>query len=950
MRTLPLAMLALFTASCAHADPGILWVPERMIAGHAYHGMILMEDAAPSGRLALLSAADGHIVDVPDSVSIPPYMNHGVFPIIPLSGGSTEIFAASGDAGLQSARTEVISPRSEPAKLRVIPASPKTLADSMLAYVLVLDEGGSPVRVRGDLNVHLASSGSIGAPHGVTVRNGTYYASIEIDVGGTGHVAASADGLKPHRADIERAQGDITVRLAVAPDIAMRDSHAFYYVWLEKDGRPFRPPHAVDVFLHSGNADTASLSPAPGSGRYGGELVRLVDGVAKGVLYTGGRGQAVITASTAEFGSGHDELFVGPARVDLSDGGASVPIHRQNLVGDDPGKDAAPDMLLSWIYPSVTDGRAWAVVAAYHADRIRELGMVAEGGAVTGAVIEDITITPARLDGRTVIYASSNGGIEHKGAYTMREALTKTNAMEFEISGASHGEHELAVSGPGLEPGTARVRVVPEHSERFSLGIAPIPALPGAVQDVAMVSVLDESGAAVDLAGTLGPGARFLVHSDSARISGDAAPRSNSAVVRGSLEGPARITAILDGVESAVAELVPSRVATSLEILAPDTVHIDEGFPFIVHHVDSSGTPVGVASDLRISSSLGAEPDGGHLRVGDPGTGRISVISGVGASEHGITAVANTMDVDLRLDRAGLRVGQDAVLEVLSSVDAAYDLLTDIPFARTGDSTFVLTPDREDDSATVTLLATQEGYEPVSISETLEVREVYRVDVRITDPSGSRLDVPFEVVAGGARSLEQPPYSAEHRPGEIVIDLPAKHTVHGHGYAARSVAVDGAERAHSGPLEVSLAGDLTVEAVYAREILVTVSGGRGSGVYGYGDAVTIDAPDRDRLSFLVRDVFERWEGPDVDPFSSKQTFAAVRDVSISAVYREDYAYLMAVIAIPLLGAGGAVLYRNAAGFRWRVENLLERAAGMISAPKARKQRPGSKTGPAQKNT
>ena len=77
----------------------------------------------------------------------------------------------------------------------------------------------------------------------------------------------------------------------------------------------------------------------------------------------------------------------------------------------------------------------------------------------------------------------------------------------------------------------------------------------------------------------------------------------------------------------------------------------------------------------------------------------------------------------------------------------------------------------------------------------------------------------------------------------------------GAGYAPESVRVNGKGTDGTGP-DVFLDGDIKVAATYGRAVPVSVTDGTGSGVYRYGDTVRVSAPDRDRVSFLVRDVFD----------------------------------------------------------------------------------------------
>ena len=255
---------------------------------------------------------------------------------------------------------------------------------------------------------------------------------------------------------------------------------------------------------------------------------------------------------------------------------------------------------------------------------------------------------------------------------------------------------------------------------------------------------------------------------------------------------------------------------------------------------------------------------------------------------------------------------------------------------RPGASSFVIPP-AEGGAASVTVTAARGGYEPVSVSKEFEARRIFAVDVRASDPAGTELSVPFGLGIDGADHVGRTPYSDELGPVRFVADLPSKQTISGHGYALRDVWVNGAVHPPGVPLDVQLGGDTIVEATYEREVLVEVVDGEGSGVYGHGDEVVIRAPDREVLSFLVRDVFDRWEG--IDAPGSSATFAAERDVYATAIYREDYTYLMALVAAPLIAAGAAVTYRGSAGMRWRVENAVEWALRLVPRQRPTKKRP-----------
>ncbi len=915
----------------ASGDGVEVWIPEKMIVGEKYHGVIITESPARDGLLVLLSAEGG--IDTPDSVSILPHRNHGIFGITPTGPGDAKAFAAAGGQ-LYEAQGRVFSPKGEPHALQIVLPANKTRADSMLGYVGVLDDNGAPVPVGEGLAVDLSTSRAIRAPDHIVIKSGTYHARFGMDVGGSGEIIASAGQLRPHHTGIEKVQGEFTVRVAVAPDIAMQDSYVFYYVWLEKNGAPFAPPHTVHAFLHSSDPNVGRLGASPHTEDPQDNLVYIVDGMARGILYTGDRGYATITASVEGFGTAQHILFVGPARFSGLGDDRTVTLSEQNLVGGDHTQ-YEPNTLLAWAYPSVTDGPAWGVVAMYNVERTKSLDMIVEpSGIMSGMVAENEVLSPVRADGST-IYVSSGSGLEHGGAYVMEEYLAKTNAIEFPLTGSSHGHYDVSVSGSGLGAAGAALDVVPGYEESFDISIVQIPATPHVKQDIAMVSILDETGAMVDARGVFGRDAGFVIRADMADVSDDIVrpAYSGSAIVRGSLYGAGQITAILDDVGYAGIDVSPAGTAASLEVLAPGRVHVGEDFPFVVHEVDSLGIPIRRAADLRVSSPLDVRMGTTHMVLGGPGTGQTSVISGIGAAVTEMAGFENQMEVDMHLEKTRFRVGENVTLDITSSADAKYAITTDFPFVQTGAGTFVIIPDHEMPESVVTILAQRDGYEPVSLSETIIVEELFLVEVVTVDSGGSRIYPTFEVGIGGDSVSAKSPYYAEARAGDIHVKFQESHAAGARGYSLDGILANGME-VHGSSMTVSIIQDTVITATYSTEILVDVSGGEGGGVYKYGDTVRVSAPDRDKVLFLVRDVFDHWEGLSAGSLSS-ETFIATENVSIEAVYREDYTYLMVAVAVPLLAASAYAVFRNATGFRWMAENMLEKLVHMAGKKPAK---------------
>ena len=130
-------------------------------------------------------------------------------------------------------------------------------------------------------------------------------------------------------------------------------------------------------------------------------------------------------------------------------------------------------------------------------------------------------------------------------------------------------------------------------------------------------------------------------------------------------------------------------------------------------------------------------------------------------------------------------MGEQVVLNVVSSIDAVdYTLLTDFPFEQTDSNRFVVTPDSTSDSSTLTVIATKDGFQTVSASKTIQIKEVFSVDLRAMDSQDRYMALPLDVVLGGTPLSVILPYHTELRPtSNVDITFPKKVTLTEQGYA-----------------------------------------------------------------------------------------------------------------------------------------------------------------------
>jgi len=142
------------------SDNIILFVPDKMIVGEEYHGMVTLLEPSQSNSLVLLSVDDDYTLDVDSSVSISTNRNHGTFNITPLNEGEATVSILY-DGELLSAQTSVFSKLSDAQKLKVILPTNSTISTNMKGMVFLLDGNDSPIQSSFDRIISLIPSEKI---------------------------------------------------------------------------------------------------------------------------------------------------------------------------------------------------------------------------------------------------------------------------------------------------------------------------------------------------------------------------------------------------------------------------------------------------------------------------------------------------------------------------------------------------------------------------------------------------------------------------------------------------------------------------------------------------------------------------------------------------------------------------------------------------------------------
>lgn len=878
-----------------------LWVPSKMIADKEYKGLVVTKNPPENGMTVSL-ASDKDVVDVPRTITIMPESNHGIFSIKPLQGGTADLFAvASGDTA--KATTTVYPSGSKPYKLDIFLPSNATKADKMPGFVFSLDRNGAPAYPdkSKDIQVSMSSTGRIDVPENIIIRKNQYHAKFEATIHGSGTISADTQELEPATYEISKISQDVQVNISVAPSVSLSHSQAYFYVWLEKEGLPFKPSRVIDVFLTSDNPDVASLTASDVKTQQI-HHARLVDGIAKGTLFTRDNGKATITAHVRGFGSSQSQIFVGPTHLPDTDD-----LITRNLTPDNDistAKDTKsknpqqrkdniikPNVSLSWILPPTTSDIAYGVVATYW--------------------MSDSNIVPVEIN-NTVFNINSEMGIEHDSFVSIYDDLGqrpqttgRLAAIEYEISAAKNGTYTVSASSPGVKPSRATLNVMPAYSESYDIKIIPLPSLPGIMQDVAMISLVDKDGNMVST---------DLIDDVSISISDNTSSfytDGSTVVVDKSLSGKTRILAVLDGISQKSATLFPSRTKTSINLDMPKIIHTGELFPFSIHSVDSTGVPINnLSSDMLVSTTpnLSYFESSKFFVSNDAGTAKATVLSDYGVASQIAESFSNTMNLELTTNSSKIRVGNPVKMVVATDVsEPELDVISPFSFTKEIDdkrrSSFLIYPDKEG-NFDVAVTAKKNGYTPVTKTVKIQAAKLYDLSVSaVSLDDESQLPIPL-ILKTSNKTLAADvitPFAKVLSPSEVSLSLPVKPTVEAKMFLLQKTLLNNnqitpplQEQRNYTDISFYLDGNTELLATYKQVIKVDIKDAEGGGLYPYGTTVNITAPPKEKISFLVRQVFDHWQGLPYD--TNSVSFVAKEHISARAVYKDDYTLLMLLVA------------------------------------------------------
>ena len=866
-----------------------IWIPKKMIAGQDYKGLVVLDRAENVDDTIFLSTGDRSTLYVPDSIIIPQFTNHGIFDIKPLREGNATVFAAFG-GNLMESNTTVYQSNSQPTSLEIILPDNTTKAQNMLGYIFSQDEFGQPTPVNQDTEIYVTTSSMIQAPQTVTIPKGQYYTQLPLVTRGTGQVSVSAEGLGIATATVTKVNDNVQVRFAVAPDLVIPNSITHYFIWLEKEGKPFKPPYGIHAVLTSSDTDVARFGSNYDIKHFNDILYSTVlnNGIATGIIHTINGGNSTISVSVDGFGSAS-------ATLDVAGGQVQDPVSG-NLTGLCNFFSCNANLIKLWVYPPTFDDASYGIVSLYR--QVNDSG-------------NDILI-PVSADGSIVGISSDSPDLKYDREIKMiSERVPGTNqedglasSVQLEIGAGGMGNYTLTASGPGKIPGSARFSVMPRYYDSYHIGIAPLPVLSGTSQDLGIMYISDSSGAMVDPSAVFAEPPDVTIKTTIPNIPGKLQFSSTNLILSGTVSQKTTISASIAGLPTTSFAVVPEDIATNVEFDVPSKVHVGEKFPFVIYRTNSLGVPLQRDTPEGISTVEGVtlDPSGKYLTIGREGNVTIATLLSNGAVVQPIESFYNSMNVGIDANNTVLKVGKPNLFGITSDVDnVTYTFQSPFQVTKTGPTQYSISPDREG-SFDVTLFASKGGFRP--ITDTLHFIAKKIIDVTFSARGNDGADLPIiPVISINNQTLATSiPFDDTTNAGLAHIEVPQQFNITGKNYVLDDIDISG-QKFTSDKVDIFLGTDSRIQANYYRMLQVDATGAEGGGLYPYGTTVTLHAQDRREASFLVRQVFDHWEGNDL-PFDVKTndvSFVVKDNLFVTAVYRQDFTYLMLAIAGPVTG-------------------------------------------------
>ena len=927
-----------------------LYIPKYMIVGHDYHGMLIHSGHGGTPVLGIL-ATNKDALSIPESVAIKPYEDHTIFKVKPLHAGLFSISVKVDGITIQKSVT--ISEESVTSSLLLV-LPEKTRASNLVGAVYLVDELNHPILASDVVTVSLLGSAGISLPDSVTISPGSTGATFRVDVFSSGSVSASS-GIMHDSVDIVAEDENVMLVMDVYPKIMLENSFGYYFLWFEDDaGNPQIPPGVSVASLHSSDKEIARFALSVGGSATSESKNTFSDGVEVGKIYTGHRGVASITSSIPGFGSAISDFIVGPAKLgstsittgtivnktfegDVREYREERVVETTETVNLEPidfnfVEDLIPTDVLFGIFPPKTAVESYVAAGLYHtvSDKSVNVGLDDVTTTKTSTEFYPLASMSSPISEDAIkLYITSNGA-KHDSVTILDAIGIPTHVNIYDIGGTP-GVYDVTVSSPQMDSQEPEsVEFTGKSPDKYHIEILPLPALTGHILDLALIYIVDSEGRVVDPKEVFGSGITLHLESESIFLTNKFVNLNEPVgIIRGAYSDGTfnQITAFgsgLDRVQQKVG-VSPTDANSMVDIDIPPKIHSHEPFVAVAHLI-KDGKAVSYITDIIETGGGCLEDEIGIFSCTSRGT--LSIFSDVGSNDIRIIPYLTSLPVSfLYTFEDTMSIGKEYILTVTAPKDTTISVDTAIDHNIDG-NTITFSPD-DTGEYEIIVAASRPGTSSELKTIPITVNDQIEVAFKAIDSSGTAIGVNVSVKGTDVdeRFLTDETISIPRT--SITVNYPSDVKHGDFGYRLLDVELyDGTTNPIHRTNAITFVPDhgYFVTATYERVVLIDVVGGTGSGVYGVGDIVTVSAPTKYTLVFLVREVLDSWEG--LDSTSETVTFRASEDLTLFPTYRTDYIgavgifALMAVLVIMMA-------FRGNHSYKLRISQITDLLSGLL---------------------
>jgi len=580
------------------------------------------------------------------------------------------------------------------------------------------------------------------------------------------------------------------------------------------------------------------------------------------------------------------------------------------------------------VYPDVTDDYSYGVASLYHAEQTEEIEIIIDDGIQISNEIVQTVLVPVKTEDVQISISSQNG-IQHDSSYLLDDVSFPTHSKTFEITANSVGNYTITATG-GNSYDTAPLVVTTNNNSLYTINLTELPILSHNSQPLLLVSIVNENGESVNVSEVFGQIVTVDVYSTGGMLSSSIIQfENNVGVIHGVYTGTGTISVSSD-FRVISQNIMPSGVATSLEFFTPDIIHSTEAFPIVIHEIDSNGTPISKKDASMVSSSgfdvvdsyndSNGDSYNNLISINNVGEQNISILSNLGGGFSKIVeSFVNEINFNLDIDNDTPRIGEIVTIKITSQTKGVtYTIDSPFPYETINSETFEITPDHQLDG-TITITGTLAGFGTLSKQVSIVSSNLIEISVVANTINGDIISPQYTIKLSNLTSTHNTPHTQTISPQPIILEMVQDLKTVTSGYKLVELSING-KIVDGNVLEFYADTDKEIISIYDKFVNVIVNDGKGSGVYSYGDKITISAPDKPILSFLVKETFDYWDGTNKP---SSFAIIAEKDITFTAIYRDDYTILMGIIFAGVIGVIIFVIKNGDSAIRYRLDGMVE---------------------------